>query len=349
MRSSDYIHVINQVCSEMAEFGGENDRRFTVSRLGDRLQELARESPGDQVWRALSYACKYHLGGSGPFAYGPYGPMFVIPDGDNLYSVFPVPLDRVESDLLEVWAACAREEALHPMPRARMADLLWVRKHGDKAKWIKVAVEAYTAAAAMPEVHIVERNEMLVRAVVICQESRNQDEELKEDALTALAGLAKESIDSSDDCFGVTGRALIALMDTGYPCEAMLADAMRKYDSDPWRASDLRAIAIKASPNQDYRQQLQAERIEAFKKAADHAVGLRRVALLEHARSIASSIGDSREVERLNSLIQHTDVEGDMNPVEVSIAIDEEAMRSVVEPIMGDDSLSKALGRFAQD
>jgi len=333
----------------MAEFGGENDRRFTVSRLGDRLQELARESPGDQVWRALSYACKYHLGGSGPFAYGPYGPMFVIPDGDNLYSVFPVPLDRVESDLLEVWAACAREEALHPMPRARMADLLWVRKHGDKAKWIKVAVEAYTAAAAMPEVHIVERNEMLVRAVVICQESRNQDEELKEDALTALAGLAKESIDSSDDCFGVTGRALIALMDTGYPCEAMLADAMRKYDSDPWRASDLRAIAIKASPNQDYRQQLQAERIEAFKKAADHAVGLRRVALLEHARSIASSIGDSREVERLNSLIQHTDVEGDMNPVEVSIAIDEEAMRSVVEPIMGDDSLSKALGRFAQD
>lgn len=348
VRSPNYIDVINRLCSELAEESAESKGRFTTSRLGDRLQELAKESPGDQVWRALSYACKYHMSDSGPFAYGPYAPMFVIPNGDNLHRVFPVPLDQVESELLDVWAVYASNETLHPMPRARMADLLWVRKHGDRGKWIKVAVEAYKKAAEIPEVEMVERGEMLARAVAICQESRSQDANLKAGTLATLAGLAKESVDSSVDSFGVAGRALIVLIDAGYPCEAILTDAMRKFDSDPWRASDLRALAIKASPDQATQRQLQAERIEVFESAADLSAGTRRVSLLEHARSIASSVDDSSEVERLNGLIQRTDIQGDMRRIEASSTIDESIIRSVVEPITGDDALPDALSRFAQ-
>ncbi len=347
MRSPNYIDVINQLCSELAEESAESGGRFTTSRLGDRLQEFAKESD-DLVWQALSHACNYHLGDGGPFAYGPYEPMFVISNGDDQYSVFPVPLDQVGTDLLDIWAANASDEAMHPMPRARMADLLWVRRHGDRGKWIKVAVGAYTAAAAIPEAHVVERGKMLGRAVAICQESRNQDANLKAGALAALAGLANESIDSPIDSFGVVGRALIALIDAGYPCEAILADAMRKYDSDPWKASDLRALAIKASPDQATQRQLQAERIEAFESASDLSAGTRRVSLLEHARSIASSVDDRREVERLNGLIQRTDIQGDMKRVEVSTAIDEEDIRTAIKPITGDDTLSEALDRFAQ-
>lgn len=336
------------MCSELAELNAQGDRPFITSKLGDRLQELSKESPGDQVWRALSYACNYHLGGSGPFAYGPYAPMFVLPKDGDQYSVFPTPLDRIESDVLGVWAAHASVEEMHPMPRARIADLLWVRKYGDRAKWIKIAVGAHMMAAAIPEVHMVERGEMLGRAVAICQESGNQDSKLRADALTALAELAEESISSTDERFGVVARALMTLMGAGYPCEALLAAAMRKYDSDPWRASDLRALAIKASTGQHEQRRLQAERIEAFENTADQALGLRRVALLENARSIASSIGDHGEVERLNGLIQRTDVEGDMKSVEFSAAIDEDVMRTVFESIVGDDSLSEALDRFAQ-
>ncbi|MXW60457.1 MAG: hypothetical protein F4003_01575 [Acidimicrobiaceae bacterium] len=348
MSSPNYIDVINRMCSELAEVSLQSDRPFTTSKLGDRLQELSEESPGDKVWRALSYACNYHFGGSGPFAYGPYEPMFVFPTDGDKFSVFPTPLDRVESDLLEVWAAHAGVEELHPMPRARIADLLWVRRHGDRAKWIEVAVGAYTMAAAIPEVHVVERGAMLSRAVAICQESRNQDSILREDALTALAELAEESISSTDDRFGVVARALTTLKDAGYPCEMLLASAIRKYDSDPWRASDLLVLAIGASTDQDEQRRLQTERIKVFENAADHALGLQRVALIENARSIASSIGDQGEVERLNGLIQRTDVEGDMNSVEVSATIDEDVMRAVAEPIVGVDNLSEALGRFAQ-
>ena len=349
MQISNYIDVINRLCSELTEESAEQDKGFTTSCLGDGLQKLSEESTDDQVWQALSYACNYHMGNSGPFSYGPYEPMFVLPAGGDQCRVFPLPLDQVETDALDLWADCASDAALHPMPRARMADLLWVRKHGDKGKWIKVAVGSYTAAAAIPEVHAVERGDMLARAVAICQESKNQNETLRADALTALAGLSMESIDSTDDRFGVVARALIVLVDADYPCEEILADAMRKYDSDPWRASDLRALAIKASPDQADQQRLQTERVSAFESAADHSAGLRRACLLEDARSIASSIGDNREVERLNGLIQRTDVRGDMERVEVSSSIDEATMRSVVEPITGDDSLPEALDRFAQD
>jgi hypothetical protein len=348
MRSSNYTHVINRACSELAEESARDDGHFTTSRLGDRLQEIVKESPDDLVRRALSFACNYHMGEGGPFAYGPYEPMFVFPQGGDQYNVFPLPLDQVGTEVLDVWAGYASDEALHPIPRARMADLLWVRKHGDRAKWIKVAVEAYTVAAAIPEVHVVERGHMLARAVAICQESRNQDEELKADALGALAGLARETIDSPGDSFGVVARALIALIDAGYPCEEIFADAMRKYDSDPWRASDLRALAIKASPEQANQRRLQAERIRAFESAADLAAGLRRVSLLEDARSVASSIGDSSEVERLSGLIQRTDIQSDMERVEVSSTIEEEDIRAVIEPITGDDTLAEALDRFAQ-
>ena len=348
MRISNYTDVINKLCSELTGVSAEEDEGFTTSNLGDRLQRLSKEAPDDQVWQALSFACNYHLGDNGPFTYGPYAPMFVFPKGGDLYEVFPIPLDRVDDEALDVWATYAGDEVLHPIPRARLADLLWIRKHGDRGKWIKVAVGAYTLAAAIPEVHVVERGEMLARAVAICQESRNQDARLRADALTALAGLAKESIDSTDDCFGVVVRALIVLIDAGYPCEAMLADSLRKYDSDPWRASDLRALAIKSSPDRADQRRLQAERIEAFENAADLASGLRRVSLLEDARSIASSTGNSREVERLNGLIQRTDVRGDMERVEMASTIDEEDIRTVIEPITGDDTLSEALDRFAQ-
>ena len=158
----------------MVAAGADSDIQCRVSKLGDRLQALAKESPDDETWRALSNACNYHMNGSDPLAHGPYAPKFVFAEGEQHVSVFPTPLDRVETDMLDVWVECANEYTLHPMPRARLADLLWVRKHGDRGKWINVAVDAYTTTAAIPEVHIVERGNMLARAVAICEESNNQ-------------------------------------------------------------------------------------------------------------------------------------------------------------------------------
>ena len=266
MQSLNYIGVTNRLCSDLVAASADSGKQFTMFKLGGRLQDLAKESPDDETWRALSYACNYVMNGLGrDFAYGPYGPMFVVPEGEQTVSVFPAPLDRVETDMLDVWASCANDEALHPIPRARLADLLWVRKHGDTGKWINVAVDGYMEGAAILEVRIVERGKMLARAVAICQESNNQDPQRKEATLTALAELAQKVIDSTDDSFGVVGRALIALIDAGHPCEAILTAAMRKYDADPYRASDLRVLAMKASPDKADKARLQEERIRGIR------------------------------------------------------------------------------------
>ena len=349
MPSSNYINVINQMCAVLAQESAEGDSLcFTTDRLGDRIQDVAKGSPDDLVWRALSYACNYCLGNRGPFVFGPYAPMFVFPQGDDQYNVFPTPLDRVGPDVLEIWADYAGAEELHPMPRARLADLLWVREHGDKKTWIKTAVEMFVEAAAIPEIEVSERGGMLARAVAIIKESNNQHKELQAEALTALAGLAREAIDSAEDLYGVTGRALFVLVDAEWPCETVLADAMQKYGVDPWRASDLRAAAIKATPDEASKRRLEAERVKAFEDAADLSTGLRRVTLLENARSVALSASDSSEVERLNGLIQRTDIEGEMKLIEASVVIDDEVIRDVIEPIVGDDTLSEALDRFAR-
>ncbi len=102
MRSLNYIDVINRMCAELAEVSAEGNKHFDTSLLGDRLQELAKESPDDQVWRALSYACNYLTGSDGPFTFGPYSPMFVLPIGGDEYSVFPPPLEQIETDVLNL-------------------------------------------------------------------------------------------------------------------------------------------------------------------------------------------------------------------------------------------------------
>ena len=242
---------------------------------GTVFKTLPKGLPMDLVWRALSYACNYYVGGRGPFVFGPYSPKWAGPNENGQHRVFPKPLDRVETDLLEIWADSAGAEELHPMPRARLADLLWVRKRGDKKTWIKTAVEMFVEAAAIPEIVVSERGDMLARAVAIVKESNNQHKELQAEALTALAGLARESIDSAVDLYGVTARALFVLVDTEYPCETILADAIQKYGSDPWRASDLYTAAIKATPDEAPKRRLEAKRVKVFEDAADLDTGLR--------------------------------------------------------------------------
>ena len=337
------------MCAVLAQESAAGDSLcFTTNRLGDRIQDVAKGSPDDTVWRALSSACNYSAGGRGHFTFGPYAPMFVFPEGGDQHNVFPTPVDRVGPDVLEIWADYAGAEELHPMPRARLADLLWVREHGDKKTWIKTAVEMFLEAAAIPEIEVSERGDMLARAVAIIKESNNQHKELQAEAPTALAGLAREAIDSAEGLYGVTARALVVLVDAEWPCETILADAIQKYGADPWQASDLRVLEIKATPDEASKRQLQAERVKVFEDDADSSTGLRRVALLENARSVALSTGDSTEVERLNGLIQRTDIQGDVTLFRLSVVIDDKVIRDEVEPVVGDDTLSEALDRFAR-
>ena len=337
--------VVNDVCAELSKVGEWPEVGLMVSDVGDRLGQLD-ESPDEQASKALVVACQFGLGyvdDEDPFSCGPYSPKAVLRQGDQILAS-PLP-GEVGDEMLEVWAAYADDESLHPLVRARLADLLWVRKHSDRGRWAQLAIETYVESA-VPEVWICERFDGLARAVDICREANRQD--LMVEPLDALAALAQEALDAPTDLYGPAASALIVLAHNGRPCAEMLDVAMGRYDSDPWRASELRALAIKTAKDSDTKRRLHEERIQAFEDEAGRSTGLRRIRLLQLAQDAARESGIKGEVGRLAGLIQSTDPRGDMEQIEVSTTIDQAEVQSGIDDIVGDDTLAQALTRFAE-
>ena len=77
--------------------------------------------------------------------------------------------------------------------RARLADLLWVRRHQPSRRWFKVAVRAYVQLAET-NVEVLNIGCGLQRAVAICTELNHS--ELRRDPLEALEHLVKRHRDS---------------------------------------------------------------------------------------------------------------------------------------------------------
>ena len=103
---------------------GEPDWREVATRL--RQSAGARET--DPIWPILE-AFDYHLKDSGQIEQrkrygGPFGLVFETTAG-----VYPTPLRDVDDATLQLWSElldCVDD----PLVRARMGDLLWVRRVG---------------------------------------------------------------------------------------------------------------------------------------------------------------------------------------------------------------------------
>lgn len=338
-----HLETVNRFCEEEES---RDDSFFGTADVRQRLEELAGEAPEDEVLGALEIAFAYWAGpanSQNPLAMGPFGPMFEIPDGDGV-RVYPIPLAQVDEATLDIWAVCAAEEPLHPLVRSRLADLLWVRRHDGQRRWFQTAVDAYTELAGT-QVAIIERESGLVRAVEISKESNHP--QLASVPLDALRELAKRSLAASADQFGIVVRALDVLVSNGCPCSDLLDAAVRVYGDDPNLKSDLLGIGERAAPDEDGRRRLRQERIGELEEAAEHDTGLMRVSRLEDARTLAHQAGLSEEVGRLTSMIEHTDIESEMETFTQEIEIETDRLRPWADEVIGDDSLQGALSRFA--
>ena len=339
MATSQYTQIVNEACVGLAK---NVDERIGV--VHDRLDELAKAEPEDAALRALADACAYHMlyeGNESPFASGPYAPMFVLPHDDGA-RVYPVPLDRVGTDVLDIWRDCALDESLHPLVRSRLADLLWVRRHDQQKRWFEVAVASYMNLAAT-DAEVLDREGGLCRAVAICKESNHQA--LMSGPIEALRHLVHHSLDTANDQYGVVARALQALVGGDHSCSDLIESAIAKYGDDPSRVAQLCEIAILASPD-DERTRLRSQQIQAYTDAAAQCDGLLRLSHLEDARSIASEAGLIDEERQIASIIEQTDLDGSWQTTEVSVEVDSDEMRSYADAVVGDDDLSAALHRF---
>ena len=339
---SKYVEIVAQVC---ARLDAEQDRSFTIYSVHDRLHALSKDQPDAAALRALAHACGYHMepkGQDDPFACGAFAPMFVMPR-ENGVSVFPVPLDGVEADVLDMWSVLASEDAMHPIVRARLADLLWTRRHRGPEPWFGAAVAAYLDLAAT-EVHIVERSAGLVRAADTCREA-NQSE-LLDRVLDAVVRLVQESLDRARDEPGIVIPGLHVLADNEYDCAGLISAASEVYGDSPWHVSNLREVAIKIASSASERSALQSERVGAFESAANAADGLLRFAHLTTALEIAESAGLTADARRVRNKLENADPLTDGQTFEVTHEIDLDEFKREVDEVLGDGDLREALLRY---
>ena len=340
--ASRYTRLVNDVC---AELGAEDQLQMT--KVNDRICDLAQAEPEDAVLRALANASDYaHVGEdrSPQGAYGPYTPMLVIHESAGRARTSAPPLGQVGVETLEIWKSCALDADLHPLVRSRLADLLWARRHDSSGRWFEVAINEYVALAAT-SAEFLDREAGLARAANICAESGHPG--LLPPVLDRLSALVRDAL-ARGGLFGVVGRSLQVLVDNKHPCAELLDDAEQQHGTDPHNLDVVLLLKRQASQSLDEQRILDHQRVQAFAGAADAAVGLLRLAHLERARSIAREAGLNGEVERLSGMMERTSIEGDFQRVEASVKIDKQAVDDFIADTLGSGGLADALRRLGR-
>lgn len=330
--------AINASCVDIAASGGS----VRLHDVHDYLNQLALASPADAAWKHLAEACAYRLGVPVTSdAGGPYTPEVELRDGEQ-WLIYPPHLETRDDDVLATWRLCAVDDDLHPLVRARLADLLWARGVARPPLWHKIAVDSYLASAIDPQLELADREAGLRRAVQISTET-NQDTAA---ALSALANLASEALTAPKQRPAVVIRSIKTLAANGYDCDPLIKAAAQAYSDDPHLRAAVAAVAALVARDSAERERHQREQVAALETEADRAAGLRRVHFLNEAREIAVDAKLSDEARRLTALIESTDTTTDWRTIEVSAEIDSSALDEWVALVVGDDSLTAALSRF---
>lgn len=128
----------------------------------------------DRVLLALSVACGYTTRSRRPgmhadLALGDWVPEWIDVEHDNMH-VYPPPLSRVDSTIRDRWAELAHETALHPLVRARIADLLSALGHSTACEFEQIAVLGYLESLADPAIDERERMTAFKRLAHLCDE-----------------------------------------------------------------------------------------------------------------------------------------------------------------------------------
>ena len=275
---------VDAAIREMSGLG----RRLSLSGLGGHLiGELADSDPLRGLAIGLQYRLKANAASEARQLYGPFGPFFegALESGEP-YRI-PQDLGEVSSDVIEVWRLCALED-VHPVVRARLADLLWEVKQGATPHvWALLAVDSYAASVDAEWDNPIEVRDGLFRAHELClllnQPDRNGP------VLAALADIAERSLGSKSREPGVVIPVLEVLAERGEPTAKQLTgDALDVYGDDPWVMESLLEIHSQfCSP--DEREEIWERQVAGYVAQADSAGGMRKHALLRKAAELAAS------------------------------------------------------------
>ena len=352
-----HLETLQETCTELET---AEDSRFIVGNVHDALNELWKENEDDDL-RALAVAFGYIMNNSNeyrsllddaedgqPLSEGPFGPRFESrnPEG-NEGSASPPALRRLPTIMLDVWVKYAQEPALHPLLRARLADLLWVRKYEQQHRWHEIAVRAYIALVDRPEVESLERANGVIRAVNLSRESRQTS--LEQSAWDALNRFVAVVLEEDGEHYGAVARCLDHLVAHGQPCEELVDRAILRNGSDPHRHIQLLQIKAHAATSQDDRRRSVTEAVNLLIADANSSPGLRQLALLRDAWALAHKEGLRELLPNLVAQIARVNVEDGFTSFEAEATVTQDEIEAILQAVIGDaDGLPDTLIAFGR-
>ena len=352
-----HLATLQRTCTELAT---ADDDRFTVGKVGDTLNKLLKESEDDDDLRALAVAFSYVMNNSKgyrsslddaedaqPLSEGPFGPMFELKNSENEWVISPPAPRRLLTATLDVWVKYAQEPVLHPLLRARLADLLWVRKHEQQHRWHEIAVGAYIELVDHPEIQALERERAVIRAVNLSRESRQTS--LEQSAWDALNRFVAMLLKEDGGHYGPMARCVDHLVTHGQPCDELVDRAISRYNTDPHSHMQLWQIKAQAANSQAERERSITEAINILIADADSSPGLRQLALLRDAWALAQREGLTELMSDLEARIARVDVEDGFTTFEAEVEVSREEIEAMLQEIIGDaDELRDALIAFGR-
>jgi hypothetical protein len=251
---------------------------------------------------------------------------------------FPPPLGDIDNEWLTTWAEVADRSEL-PVVAARLNDLLWERKFGERPdRRARTAIDSYVAMRESKEPMVAP--DALVRALELARVLG--DTERTAEIATLVVDHAHASIEGDEWEPGVALiliEAAIELPAAERPegLDEVLQQVKKRYQADPYivqSTTELQAALRRDDPEQE--QALHAEAVERFRQAAGEASGILRVAHLQHALELARQHGLREQMEELRRELQEVRPEDlDLKEVSAKIALPTEQIERLTEQVAG--------------
>ncbi len=335
---SDYDDLAARVAEAAADAN-------TALEIAGALQQAAGE-PGKDPIGPLICAFNYDLvSPRNSDRRGQHGAFAPIVEWDG--HQFPPPLGEIDDEWLTTWAEVADRGEM-PVVLARLNDLLWERKLGERPD--QRAIDSYLAMRESKEPMVAP--DALVRALELARALH--DTERAAEIATLVVAHARASIEGEEWEPGVALiliEAAIELPAAERPegLSDVLEQVKTRYQADPYivqSTTELQAALRRDDPEQE--QALHAEAVERFRQAAGEAAGILRVAHLQHALEIARQYGLREQMEELRRELQEVRPEDlDLKEVSAEIAIPTEQIERLIERVAGGEDWPDCLERFA--
>jgi hypothetical protein len=281
----------------VADLAGQIDKAAAESIVAEDVPQHLQIPEGPSSLRNLAIAFQYYSPGLGRRGAGEphFRPQFTF----GMES-FPPSLDKLVPEDRALWEATA-EVVTEPVARARLHDMCFEAKWGNRDHHARQAIDGYLATASrdIPDTDPgritapLGRAKALARALELAKLVGAGD--LADAAMKAAARAAADELEGDDPILGSTLGLVDVLIDGDEDVviiKQLLVRAREVFDSNHWGTVKTIELQLKLSgPDETRRKELHREQVQSGIDNAHRMMGAARMGLLDQTANEARNFG----------------------------------------------------------